>query len=95
MSPLWYYRKQLFDSLESRECVIHLLDESSSVIKDEGVVSLKFHDKTSKKQGEDQYSPSFSKNLVSLSKLNSNDYTWRIGDEILKVICSNRIVLQE
>lgn len=38
---------------------------------------------------------SFSKNLILLNKLNSNGYTWKYDDGILKVICGSRVILQE
>lgn len=68
----------------------------SYAIKDEEIVSLKLHDGISKKLDEIQYIPSFSKNQISLSKLDSSGYTWRADDdEILKVIHESRVILQE
>ena len=87
-------REKLFDSLESREGAVHLPDGSSYAIKGVGTVSFKLHDGTSRKLGEVRHIPSFSKNLILLSKLDSNGYTWRAGDGILKVIRGSRVILQ-
>ena len=72
-----------------------MADGSSCAITDIGTVSLEVHDGTVKKLGEVRCIPNFSRNLISLSKLDSNGYTWRVGDGVLKVLHDSRIILQE
>lgn len=43
------YKKKLLDSLKNREGVVHLSDRLSCTIKDERTVSLKLHNRISKK----------------------------------------------
>lgn len=38
--------------------------------------------------------PNFSKNLISSSKLDSNGYTYRASDRILKVIYDDRVIMK-
>jgi len=59
------------------------------------MVNLKLHDEISRKLSEIWYIPNFNKNLISLSKLDLNGYTWRANDGILKIIYGNKIFLQE
>ena len=87
-------REKLFDSLESKEGAVHLPDGSSCAIMGVGTVSLEVHDGTVKKLGEVRCIPNFSRNLISLNKLDSNGYTWRAGDGVLKVLHDSRVVVQ-
>lgn len=89
-----YYREKLFDFVESREDAIHLPNGLSCAIKDEGIANFKLHDGTSMKPNEIRYISSFNKNLISLNKLDSNGYTWRVGNVILNVIHGNRVVIK-
>ena len=63
--------------------------------KDIEMVSLQIHNGVVRKLDEVQYIPKFKNNLISLSRLDSNSYRWRAEDEILKVICGNRVVMKE
>lgn len=88
-------RDELFDSLGSRKSYVHLSDGSSYAIKSVGIVILNVHDWIVRKLEEIRYIPSFNKNLISFNKLDSNDYKWKEGDRILKVIHGSMIDLQE
>ena len=57
-------------------------------------VSLEVHDGTVKKLGEIRCISNFNRNLISLSKLDSNGYTWRAGDGVLKVMYGSMVVVQ-
>ena len=55
---------------------------------------MKVHDGIVKKLGKVQYIPSFKKNMISLSKLDSISYKWRSDGGILKVLHGSRIVMR-
>lgn len=88
-----YYRDELFNSLESREDFIYLSNRSSYTIKDVKTIDLKVDDGTTRKLDEIRYIPSFRKNLISHSKLDSNGYTWKVDDRILKIMDGSRVIL--
>lgn len=89
-----YCKEELFDSLESRENIVYLPDRLSCAIKCTWTVSLKTNDGTVKKFCEIRCLLSFHRNLVSLSKFDSNDCMLRASNRILKVMHDSRIILQ-
>ena len=68
---------------------------SSYEIKGSGMVSLQIHDGAVKKLGEAEYIPNFRRNIISLSRLDSSGYRWRVDDGILKVMHDSKIVMKE
>ena len=64
----------MFDSLKIGNGTVLLPDGSNCEIKGNGTVSMKLHDRTVKKLHEVRYIPSFKKNLISLSKLDSTGF---------------------
>ena len=63
-------------------------------IKGGEMVSMKLHDGIVKKLHEVRYIPSFKKNLISLSRLDSTSFRWKANGEILKVMHGSRMVLR-
>ena len=58
------------------------------------MVSVETHDGAMRKLGEVRYIPSFKKNLIFLSRLDSTGYRWRADGGILKVMRDNRITMK-
>ena len=58
------------------------------------MVSQRIHDCAVKRLSEIQYISNFRWNLISLSKLDSNGYRWIVGDEILKVMHGDTMILE-
>ena len=88
-------REEQFDSLENSEGTVYLPDGSSCAIRGIGTVSWRTHDGAVRRLGEVRYIPDFKQNLISLSRLDSRGYRTVAGGGILKVLCGNRIVLEE
>ena len=84
----------MFNSLETSEGTMFLLDGSSCEIKGNEMVSMKLHDGTVKKLDEIRYILSFKKNLILLSGLNSTGFRWKAGGRILKVMHDSRVVIR-
>lgn len=74
LSTSCFYRKDMFDSRESREDAIYLVDGSSYAIKGIITVNLYIHNEAMKKLDEVQYISSFRKNMISHSRLDSSSY---------------------
>ena len=52
------------------------------------------HNGAVKKLDEVRYISSFRNNLISLSRLDSNNNGWRVDDEILKVIHGSKVMMK-
>ena len=59
------------------------------------MVSWRTHDGVVRRLGEVRYIPDFRWNLISLSRLDSRGYRMVAGEEILKVLHGDRIILKE
>ena len=64
------------------------------MIKGIETVSVEIHDGAVRKLDKVRYIPSFKRNLIFLSRLDSSSYRWRADGGILKVMHSNRIVMK-
>ena len=58
------------------------------------MVSWRTHDGVVRRLGEARYISNFRWNLISLSRLDSNNYRWVADDEILKTIRGSRIIIK-
>ena len=58
------------------------------------MVSWRIYDGAVKRLVEVQYISHFRRNLISLSRLDSNGYRWIAGDGILKVMYGDRMILE-
>ena len=87
-------REVQFDSLENSEGTVNLSNRSSCAIRGIGTVSWRTHDGAVRRLGEVRYIPDFRQNLISLSRLVSRGYRTVAGEEILKVLRGDRILLE-
>ena len=58
------------------------------------MASWRTHDSKVRRLDEVWYIPNFRLNLILLSRLDSNGYRWITGDGILKVMYSDRVILE-
>ena len=87
-------REKQFDFLESSEGTVCLPDGSSCTIRSIEMVSWRTHDGVVRRLREVRYIINFRRNLISLSRLDSKGYRMVAGAEILKVLRSDRIILE-
>ena len=80
--------------MESNEGTVYLLDGSNCAIRGIGTISWRTHKDAVRRLGEVRYISDFRWNLISLSRLNSRGYRMVTDGEILKVLCSDRIILE-